>query len=301
MKWLCGKEAMTAIEWTDVTWNPMRGCRRVSRGCERCYAERFAYRFSGPGQPNEGLVKKTSQGARWTGELQFVESRLRLPLTWSKPQAVFVNSMSDVFYGTDAMIACVFAIMALSRKHTFCVLTKRPVRMAEFCGDIMATWRPTLRTAAYAIGVDVGKRWDAEVANLTYPLRNVELGVSAEDQGTASDRIEVLANTPAAVRVVSLEPLLGPVDLGSVRGASSLDWVIVGGESGPGARPCEVDWIKTVVRQTRTLHVPVFVKQLGSNPIGCADSIRGKGADMSEWPDDIAIREFSSLRSGGDQ
>lgn len=282
----------TGIEWTDATWNPIRGCSRVSPGCENCYAERVAARFSGDGMPYEGLARIGKNGPRWTGKVRLIQDVLEEPLRWKKPRRVFVNSMSDLFHEnlTDTEIGKMFGVMAVARRHTFQVLTKRPNRMQS---------------------------WFSPRAPI---IPNVWLGVSVEDQQRADERIPLLLATPAAVRFVSYEPALGPVDLrpylyGDV--TPHLDWVIVGGESGPGARPFDVAWARDVVAQCRAAGVACFTKQIGSAPTArseadLSDSVwralditegqvffpvswrprDRKGGNMAEWPEDIRVREF---------
>ncbi len=182
----------TSIEWTDTTWSPTRGCSRVSEGCVNCYAERMAARFSGPGRPFHGFAKD----GKWTGKVELIPSKLDDPLRWRKPRRVFVNSMSDLFHEAlpfDA-ISEVYARMACSPQHTFQVLTKRPRRRLEYSrGGMLEAF----------MGGDHETIW---------PLPNVWEGVSVEDQATADERIPLLLETPAAVRFVSYEPALGPVD-----------------------------------------------------------------------------------------
>lgn len=340
---------MTSIEWTDETWNPFRGCTKISPGCKNCYAKTFAERFRGvPGHPFE-------QGF----DPRFVPERLDVPLRWKKPRRVFVNSMSDLFHESfsNAQIAAVFGVMAAASQHTFQVLTKRPERMRD--------WFNWIREQAEELQGAVGERPPSghaepsacvmlairfgtgehellrSVAKARWPLPNVWLGVSAEDQATADKRIPLLLGTPAAIRFVSAEPLLGPVDFtridfpglnmpptfrfdalagggGKTSTPWKIDWVVTGGESGPGARPCEVEWIRSIVRQCREAHVPVFVKQLGAKPAleieptGNFRTHNGqrqfemnvtllpirdrKGADPSEWPADIRVREMPEVR-----
>lgn len=279
------------IEWTDATWTVTRGCSRVSRGCGGadgggCYAERMAHRFAGPGMPFEGLTRLTESGPRWTGALRLVPEALDLPLRWRKPRRVFVNSMSDLFHEdvpADFILAA-FAVMILAPQHTFQVLTKRAARMAHLLGAegtaarLENTAKRIARQRSQPIPPGKCLRW---------PLPNVWLGVSVEDQAAADERIPHLLATPAAVRFLSCEPLLGPVDLTpyfrklatsgpgwKLTGGLALeiadrvpDWVIVGGESGPGARPCDVAWVRSIVEQCRAAGTACFVKQLGSYPI----------------------------------
>lgn len=196
----------TEISWTDRTWNPIRGCSRVSEGCRFCYAEGVAYRFSGPGQPYEGLARKVNGRAAWTGKVRLVESALTEPLSWRKPARIFVNSMSDLFHEhvSDEFIAAVFGVMAAAPQHTFQVLTKRAERMREVVSalSVELVRECTLKLTGRMIRGD----W-------MLPLPNVWLGVSCEDQQRADERIPLLLQTPAVVRFVSCEPLLGPIDL----------------------------------------------------------------------------------------
>ena len=327
----------TGIAWTNATWNPVRGCAPVSPGCANCYAARMASRFSGPGQPYEGLAS----GGRWTGAVRFVPEMLDLPLRWRKPRRVFVNSMSDLFHDdvADWQIARVFAVMAVSRRHTFQILTKRPGRMARLlargfnelveetiAGDALL-WPTSAVLEVEGFGgvyspaqmgdegrIELPACWEGHT--IPWPLPNVWLGVSAEDQARADERIQLLLQTPAAVRFVSCEPLLGPIDFREVPGFNrvGLDlggwWVIVGGESGPHARPCSVEWVRSIVRQCKTAGVPVFIKQLGANYCDAANGIGGRhtpqpdtippirrltdghGRDMAEWPEDLRVREY---------
>jgi protein gp37 len=245
----------SAIEWTDATWNPVTGCTKVSQGCKHCYAERHAVRF---------------WGDRKFTEVRCHPERLDQPLRWRRPRRVFVNSMSDLFHEDvpDEFIWQVFNVMQLSGEHIFQILSKRPARMYEFVSR-------RIRNAGHP------------------PLPNVWLGVSCENQDTADERIPLLLRTLAAVRFVSAEPLLGPVNFEAIewrgnmlyplrgetmahdgamyRGGARLDWVIIGGESGPGARPFDVAWARHIIAQCKTAGVPVFMKQLGSNARGwCA-------------------------------
>ena len=332
----------TTIEWTDKTWNPVRGCRRVSPGCENCYAERVAHRFSGPGQPYAGLTVLGSKGPRWAGHAVTVPEKLDEPLRWRKPARVFVNSMSDLFHEDvpDSFIAAVFGVMASSPQHTFQVLTKRPERMRKWFArqvgpcewdetrEIMCDPIEDIIDAAgrALVGTQSGALErladdEARFALLRWPLPNVWIGVSVEDQKRADERIPLLLETPAAVRFLSCEPLLRPVDPFTViarwqdrtshaerqhlpLGRPLLDWVIVGGESGPGARPFEVEWVRAIVRDCRYAGVACFVKQLGGRPYLAPHLIDGaavlnplrlaspKGGDPAEWPEDLRVREW---------
>lgn len=345
------------IEWTDATWNPTRGCRRISPGCVNCYAEKVAARFCGPGLPYEGLVKL----GRWNGEGRFAADKLTDPLHWRKPKRVFVDSMSDLFYEefSDEQIAAVFGVMAACPQHTFQVLTKRPARARRWFEWVAGAARTC--NAGRGMGVAAfclahAQRYSTDRAlslNVTetcarpWPLPNVWIGASVENQEYADKRIPELLRIPAAVRFVSYEPALGPVSLGQWldwpwwcercqmvpaqnaethlhchdEGAvvrRSLDWLIVGGESGTGARPFDIAWARSAVAQCKAAGVPVFVKQMGANPVGLRDDVCDacswglvvprkqhgldcpggpvlhdpKGGDMAEWPADLRVREF---------
>jgi protein gp37 len=222
----------SSIEWTDATWNPVRGCSRVSEGCRNCYAERQAARFSDEGvemndvdghmhgaMPFAGFAKSTPAGPRWTGEVALIKSALDWPLRKRKPLRIFVNSMSDLFHEklSNAAIAAVFGAMAACPQHTFQILTKRPERMAHWFKTL--SYMPLDHTdfeVRQCIGAfDMLTAPDARkhVNYPTWPLPNVWLGTSVENQATADERIPNLLATPAAKRFVSAEPLLGPVDL----------------------------------------------------------------------------------------
>lgn len=292
----------TTIEWCDEVWNPVTGCTKVSAGCKNCYAATFARR--GMGQ----------WAGRAFGEVRCHEDRLVHPLQWTSRRRVFINSMSDLFHESVPFefVDRVMAVVAVARQHDFLLLTKRPERMREYFGDADDDER------SHAIGTTAGcmldgswiwttrgKRWrpyiesvislshgfdpddeDVETYSSTdfLPLPNLWLGVSLEDQAAADERIPLLLQTPAAVRWISAEPLLGPIDpsryirrsesmidyrqrvgYDAPHGAADrIDWVVVGGESGSGARPCHQDWVRSIVSQCKDANVPVFVKQLGA-------------------------------------
>ena len=262
--------AKTSIEWATDVWNPVTGCNKVSQGCKHCYAETIANRFWATQYPpnEDGSPRKFT-------DVRLHPERLEDPLRWKKPRRVFVNSMSDLFHEDvpNDFIASVFGAMALSQQHTFMILTKRPKRATDWFQDIGGTTRRAwvLLSAARLINADRIKFPD-------WPLPNVWLGVSVEDQATADERIPLLCQTPAAVRFVSYEPALGPVDFASINGALSswfrngdidvvdegrLHWIIMGGESGPGARPMHPDWARSVRDQCQAAGVPFFFKQWG--------------------------------------
>jgi protein gp37 len=241
----------TAIEWTDATWNPVTGCTKVSPGCDNCYAERIVARFHGKG--SFAVVARS-------------EDKLYAPLRWRKPRKVFVNSMSDLFHDQVPLsfIERVFSVMARTPQHVYQLLTKRHGRMASILR------RPTFpETIRSIVGADV-----------EWPLPNLWLGVSVEDQKRADLRIPALLDTPASVRWLSCEPLLGPVDLARslslwnpgddqpwhgarLPARDVLHWVVCGGESGSGARPMHPDWARSLRDQCQKGGIPFFFKQWG--------------------------------------
>lgn len=270
----------TGIEWTNATWNPVRGCSRISAGCGGanhqggCYAEKIAARFSGPGQAYEGFAKRTPHGGTWTGKMALVENNLDQPLRWKKPRMIFVNSMSDLFHENlpDEAIDRVFAVMALAPQHTFQVLTKRADRMRAYLTARAGMGNASICRAINMIPNHLGNRHGA----LEMPLPNVWLGVSVENQEAADLRIPDLRQTPAAKRFISGEPLLGPVRLNHLLhcngcpgcytldcGDPGLDWVIVGGESGTNSRPMHPDWARSLRDQCASARIPFFFKQWG--------------------------------------
>ncbi|WP_196504032.1 phage Gp37/Gp68 family protein [Aestuariivirga litoralis] len=282
----------SGIEWTDATWNPIVGCSIVSPGCTNCYAMRMAYRLDAiaqdHGKPAAGIyhylgtTQQSRGGPVWTGKLAIAPDKIfNQPLRWKKPRRVFVNSMGDLFHEfvPDEAIDRVFAIMALCPQHTFQVLTKRSKRMREYmAGD----W------SVRVYGALDGKPGSGAACGWLAggkPLRNVWLGVSAEDQTRADERIPDLLATPAAKRFVSAEPLLGPINFqnicpedtqfGSLTGEGwscgntedcrishpKLDWIICGGESGPGFRPMPIAWAENIMRQCKAAGTAFFFKQ----------------------------------------
>lgn len=254
------------IEWTEATWNPVTGCTKVSEGCRNCYIVRTPpFRMAGRTWSGDGDIGST------TG-VQLHLDRLDQPLRWARPRLVFVNSLSDLFHQDvpDEFIAEVFAVMAMSPQHTFQILTKRPARMRA----LLASFELVVIDAMLRRGADVFA---------PIPLSNVWLGVSVEDQAAADQRIPQLLETPAAVRFLSCEPLLGPVDLethlrnrvtaSGIEGVPGIDrfhveppgihWVIVGGESGPDARPMHPTWARSLRAQCEPAGVAFFFKQWG--------------------------------------
>lgn len=330
---------MSEIEWTDKSWNPVVGCSKVSDGCKHCYALSMAHRnASNPKTPHyHGTTERRSGKTVWTGKIGVAPDRIwEEPLRRKKPTTWFVNSMGDLFHPNvpDALIDRVFAVMALCPQHRFQVLTKHPERMREWFSERwqasrfdQGTGRDTrVREVIEEMINPIFGGWADRYADtenndhwtdegqcialqFDWPLSNVWLGVSVEDQARADERIPILLDTPASVRFVSCEPLLGPVDLCAVAtskrlealqgydndgedytfnalssddfysliGAngeivdtvdgeyrSALDWVIVGGESGPAARPMHPDWARELRDQCSTAGVPFFFKQWGA-------------------------------------
>lgn len=326
----------TSIEWATDTWNPIRArrlsdgkdgwhCEKVSAGCAQCYAETL----NGRRLPGGGTGLVYSKLRRREVQTFVDDAVLRQPLSWRKPRRVFVCSMTDLFgeWVSDEQIDRVVAVMALAPQCTFMVLTKRAKRMREYLAmpmeagryvrfmELVASLKPNilLGTETFTMRIEAG----------AICLQNVWLGVSVEDQRAADERIPQLIATPAEVRFVSAEPLLGPIDLDQCgatpceaagRGPEDytepqpwpgVDWIIVGGESGPGARPCDVAWVRSIVQQCRAVRVAAFVKQVGARPktdhrtrpagedFTWTLLLRDrKGGDPSEWPEDLRVREF---------
>jgi len=284
----------TGIEWTDATWNPVAGCAVISPGCTNCYAMRMAARLERMGQAKyAGLTQQSKAGPVWTGKIALDDAALTQPLRWKKPRRIFVNSMSDLFHDgvADDFIDKVFAVMALTPQHTYQVLTKRADRMREYLSK--KTRKLPIAYAACEINERLHPHLTPnQISAMTnaqepaWPLPNVWLGVSVENQKFADERIPLLLDTPAAIRWISAEPLLGPIDLvnlhprdditvDAIRGQMvtregdysgdepRLDWVVVGGESGPDARPIHPDWARALRDQCAADEVPFFFKQWG--------------------------------------
>lgn len=281
----------TKIEWTDATWNPITGCSVVSPGCTNCYAMRLAGTRLQHHPSRAGLTRDTKAGPVWTGEVRFNEQWLDQPLRWKRPRRIFVCAHGDLFHEAvpDEWIDRVFAVMALAPQHVFQVLTKRPERMRDYMLRLVA--------ANQEHGPDgplVPERctWnDLTATGHHHPLPNVWLGTSVEDQARADERIPILLDTPAAVRWISAEPLLSEVRLDRIPQPAELapstmnalsgtcwpdftgiaynqryprlDWVVAGGESGPGARPMHPDWPRSLRDQCAAAGVPFFFKQRG--------------------------------------
>lgn len=275
----------TAIGWTDTTWNPTRGCKRISPGCKHCYAEVQADRIvrMGNGKPTayDGLVHRVGGEPRWTGLPRFVDEKLAAPLHWRKSRRIFVDSMSDLFYEgfEDEEIAAVFGVMAACPQHTFQVLTKRSARMRAWFSWLRGpsedtftmrqrgiasapnTSRALLDAAYERLGKPAKPYLDAAWKQLEddpRPLQNVWLGVSVENREHGLPRIDDLRAVPATTRFLSCEPLLE--DLGDLD-LTGIGWVIDGCESGDEARPAQRSWFTSIANQCAAAGIPYFHKQ----------------------------------------
>ena len=278
----------TYIGWTDATWNPITGCSIVSPGCTNCYAMKLAGGRLKHHPSRKGLTKDSKAGPVWTGEVRFNEKWLDQPLRWQRPRRIFVCAHGDLFHENvpDEWIDKVFAMMAISPQHQFQVLTKRSMRMRKY----LSRYPDKLREF-WELALPDGHKPEEDfehIANLQMPIPNVWLGVSAEDQERADERIPLLLDTPAAVRFISAEPLLDSISLEYLQydGVSNvnalngrhgmsypligrmdkLDWVIAGGESGNGTnkfRHCDPDWVRSLRDQCAKYRTPFFFKQWG--------------------------------------
>ncbi len=378
----------TKIQWTEETWNPIQGCFKVSPGCKNCYAIRQVLRLKD--NPNQKIKNRyfniVNDSPNWTGEVGFDEEVLLQPLKRRKPTTYFI-SLSDLFYDKRPYehIDLVFSVMAATPQHTYQILTKYPERMLAWFSRLKKAaegYRPTTVCQTFSESDFLNLRWmiwrygmGPAFPHGAWPLPNVQLGVSVEDQQYADERIPMLLRTPAALRFVSYEPALAEVNFtkfltprdsdnpnsgsehsridgedtpesliptgpanaeavakkvaaiqqGAERRGVGIDWVIVGGESGPGARPLDIAWARSAVKQCKAADVPCFVKQLGANPVVDAgrqhhydfgefigrkarfspvDPLHPstgqwrvhfddkKGGDMSEWSKDLRVREM---------
>lgn len=336
------------IEWCDATWNPVVGCSPVDPGCAHCYAVETAARVE---RQAEGRVKRklTDGDARvltayrdltvvqpngvrgWSGAVRCLPERLEHPLRWKRPRVIFVNSMSDLFHEDVPFdfIDKVFAVMALAGRHRFIVLTKRSARMREYAQDRFRTGGSWFIISP-AIEIAAAKNGDPNhmppgFVEPKLPLPNVVLGVSVSDRATADKHIPNLVATPARWRAISYEPALGPLGIFQARWMEKTDWAIFGGESGHGARPCNVAWARSALDQCRAAGTAFFLKQLGCRPyvdvpvftrdgewldqylnLGVEYEVVGPcgaaeiqfhlrdraGRDWDEWPADLRVREF---------
>ncbi|MFN3200065.1 MAG: DUF5131 family protein [Bradymonadia bacterium] len=343
--------ANTKIQWSDRTWNCLIGCSKVSQGCKHCYAERQApsvlRRLRTTAKSPRGLatvdayeqaLDLSGETPRWSGCAVPMLHKLFEPLTWRKPQLVFVNSMSDVFHPSVPFefISAMFGVMAAASHLTFQILTKHPERALEWHRWVVNTnenYNPLLESVFWALQHEqrLSEKFDCSMPmhrhksadpDGPWPLPNVWIGVSVEDQITAEQRIPQLLKLPAHVRWVSFEPALeyvdfwpwiskddsrlewittggegGPKDLPSIpEDDPRLDWIVVGGESGSKARPFCLSWAASVIYQGQSHGVPVFVKQLGAHPaeiIAKGHKLKDcHGGDPREWPAGLNVRQF---------
>lgn len=315
----------TGIQWTEATWNPIVGCSMVSPGCTNCYAMAMAGRIARMNHRSHytGTTMMVKRKHVWTGRLFRAPNEIfYVPLAWSRARMIFANSMSDLFHESIPIewIDEAFAVMWLAPHHLFQVLTKRSGRMREYFSDpqvferIAEASRKILREVK--LNRLVRQMNELRKDKLDGPLANVWLGVSAEDQTRANERVPDLLKTPATIRFVSAEPLLGPIDFEEVGDINALtgfdfdqettcenlDWIIVGGESGLDARMMDIAWAGQIVQQCRDRDVKVFVKQLGDQPAVQLDDKNyrmlrfnaSKAGDPREWPADLRIREMPS-------
>lgn len=276
----------SSIEWTDATWQPITGCSIVSPGCTNCYAMKLAGTRLQHHPSRAGLTNESKAGPVWNGHVRFNEQWLTQPLQWKKPRRIFVCAHGDLFHENvpDEWIDKVFAVMALAPQHTFQVLTKRSARMRDYFRQIAfdsstATEFAPRRFDQIACDLTNSPCASGYMEDVAWPLPNVWLGVSTERQEEADARIPDLLATPAAVRFISAEPLLGPIDLIATLarwqdhrplvcavplGAQLLNWVIVGGESGRSARPMHPDWARALRDQCAAAGIAFFFKQWGA-------------------------------------
>lgn len=347
----------SSIAWCEHTWNPIVGCSiptlpstgKPRAGCLHCYASkdaphRFPKVYARDGvivirgkAKREGLTfvprttkgKSLGKGAQWTGEIRCLPWQLEVPLKRKKPTTYFVNSLSDMFHESlvdceegRRFIAAIFGVMAACPQHRFQILTKRPHKAREWFEWAEADGIAEIRAQSNADAA-LGRTVDLPAAKV-WPLTNAWIGASVEDQASVGWAIPELLRVPAAVRFLSAEPLLGPLDLDPLVcpdcGLHDLDLVICGGESGPKARDCEVRWLRSIVEQCKSAQVPCFVKQLGARPVardeddlgpdalaswdyehafgpfpleGYIPRLRSKaGSDPTEWPADLRVREL---------
>lgn len=305
----------TKIEWTDETWNPITGCSVVSPGCTNCYAMRLAGTRLKHHESRSGLTQMTKAGPVWTGEVRFNEKWLDQPLRWTKGRMIFVCAHGDLFHENVPFdwIDRVFAVMIMAHRHDFQVLTKRPERMLEYMGQLAAGKRPISHAWAmiqeasghdygmafdslhYRLwpGSDEGTRGGKTLRDYFVPPENIWMGVSAEDQQRWEERVPILSMVPAATRFVSVEPMVGSINPFTLSMCDEIDWVIIGGESGPGARNLDVMWVMLLVQALQARKVAVFVKQLGQA------SQPEIWKDMAAWPRPIQVREWPKLEKRG--
>ncbi len=258
---------MSKIEWTDLTQNPIKEkaggnhCVPISTGCKFCFASLLNSRGTRFGGNGRKFGVRPEGHPEMTLNVEMIQSWARM----RKSKRIFVGSMTDIFgdWVPDHMIIALFDAMARATKQTFQILTKRPERMSEIVAEFLE-WFGWSRMP-----------------------ENIWLGISAENQSVANDRYRWLVHTSATVRFLSLEPLLGPIDLGHPDG---IDWIIIGGESGPNARPLRVEWVEDILRQCRDANISAFVKQFGSHRAKADDLAHNKGGNPDEWPPALRVR-----------
>lgn len=324
--------SITKIEWCcrpgtiPETWNPTTGCNKVSQGCKNCYAEIMHRRLQAMGQKK--YSKPFLNGAQEHNDYQL----LTMPLRWKKPRTVFVNSMSDLFHYNISFnfIDKVFAVMALAVDHTFIILTKRPHLMLKYFSVGKEALIERWANATYKVGTeepigisydddpDYASCWINNAIPQRWPLPNVWLGVSVEDQTAADQRIPLLIQTPATVRFLSCEPLLDginfhkviiPTVLGNMKGPAlyGIDWVIAGGESGHNARPMNPHWVRSIRDQCKAVYVPFFFKQWGeyvpfqngvNNTLYCAAGDTFGNYPVSHKQDDVIYAKPGKHKAG---
>jgi protein gp37 len=266
------------IQWTDASWNFVTGCTKVSDGCTKCYIERTPpFRIGGRRFDKPGIGGTTG--------IALHEDRLTLPLRWRKPRRIFVNSLADLWHDEvpTNLIAQAFAVMVAAPHHSFQVLTKRHARM-----------RSMLRSESFwlAVSDELGKLWHAlPPAPLRYVPEWIWLGVSVESQEWAEPRLSALDDVPAAVRWVSAEPLLGSLKVLPWLLGGRVGWLVGGGESGPGARPCDPIWLRELRDDCEAAGTAFFCKQLGS-VWAKENGADPKGGDWDRWPADLRIRNY---------
>ncbi|WOJ89684.1 phage Gp37/Gp68 family protein [Methylocapsa polymorpha] len=291
------------MEWADATWDPLAGCTRKSAACRHCYAEALTAASSQSGLWGHGFAEIGPKGPAWTGQIALLEDRLALPLGWENPRRIFVNALSDLFHESLPVetIDRIFAVMALAPRHTFLVLTKRPKTMQPYLADPAAPGRIAGAMEAIAAKDGTPHKIDA------WPLPNVWLGVTAENQKEADRRIPLLLETPAAVRWIAAEPLLESLDLkigtwlrdapdGSA--GAKLDWIVAGGETGPEAQPCHPDWARSLRDQCAKSGAAFFWRQWGEHiPAAGVEADSAQATDKMSW-ERIGARPASRFLDG---
>lgn len=283
----------SSIEWTDATWSPITGCSIVSPGCRRCYAMKLAGTRLRNHPSRSGLTRDTASGPVWTGEVRFNEGWLLQPLSWRRPRRIFVCAHSDLFHPDvpEEWIDKIFAAMALAPQHTFQILTKRPDRMRHYQMQETAPGRQFAH-----IGRMAHRTQDCKAAFdlLGKPFPHVWCGTSIERQPEAELRMPDLCATPAAVRFVSVEPLLAEITM-RVEWLQALDWMIVGGESAADAKPMHPDWARSLRDQCNQYAVPFLFKQWGS--WASVSEVEGHGKHFS-FPDGATVRNVGKGVAG---